>query len=35
VRDIFLYYRAAGRSRVEETLLAFIRDMVGGVQKIE
>ena len=35
VRDIFLYYRAAGRSRVEETLLAFIRDMVGGVQTIE
>ena len=35
LRDIFLYYRLDGRSRVEDTLLSFIRDMVGGVQKIE
>lgn len=29
-RDIFLYYRADGRSRVEDTLLSFVRGMVGG-----
>ena len=30
LRDIFLYYRLDGRSRVEDTLLSFIRDMVSG-----
>lgn len=30
VRDIMLYYRAEGRSRVEDTLLSFIRDVICG-----
>ncbi len=29
VRDIYLYYRAEGRTKTEDTLLSFIKDMVG------